>query len=322
MKLYDPFGVVSPFLLRSKVLLRSTWELRLQWDDVLPDSLRARWVQFFQDLFSLAHLKYDRCLKPQDAVGNPILVILSDASDLAYGFSAYIRWKLSEGGFWCRLIMAKCRIAPLRKLSTPQMELNAAVLSKRARKVIEQELRLSFERVYHLVDSETVLHMLNKMSTRFKLYEGVRVGEIQAATGGNLSEWFWVSGKSNTADWVTRGKSPEEISPATEWWKGPVFLYQEESLWGIKEASECCVHTLVVPGEKVVVNVGQAVEVTPPLVHYQKFSSVSRLFWIIARVVMILKQKTFRGGVIKTIPLQCYEKAKLYVLLDVQKELV
>ena len=32
--------------------------------------------------------------------------------------------------------MAKCRIAPLNKISTPQMELNAAVLSKRSRKVI------------------------------------------------------------------------------------------------------------------------------------------------------------------------------------------
>ena len=53
-------------------------------------------------------------------------------------------------------VMAKCRIAPIRKLSTLQMKLNAAVLSARGRKVIEKEMRFQFEKVFHLVDSETV----------------------------------------------------------------------------------------------------------------------------------------------------------------------
>ena len=66
-------------------------------------------------------------------MGSPSLTIFSDGSDIAYGYSAYIRWQLSDGSFWCRLIVAKCRIFPIRKLSTPQMELNAAVLSKRGR---------------------------------------------------------------------------------------------------------------------------------------------------------------------------------------------
>lgn len=52
------------------------------------------------------------------------------------------------------------------------MELNAAVLSKRGRKVIEKEVRFEFEKVLQTVDSETVLSMINKTSTRFKVYEG------------------------------------------------------------------------------------------------------------------------------------------------------
>ena len=107
--------------------------------------------------------------------------------------------------------MAKCRIAPLNKLPTPQMELNAAVLSKRGRMVIETEMRFDFERVLQLVDSETVLSMINKTSTRFKVYEGVRVGEIQAATDGDLSCWAWISGQNNTAGWLTRGRNPHEL---------------------------------------------------------------------------------------------------------------
>lgn len=113
--------------------------------------------------------------------------------------------------------MAKCRIAPVNKLSTPQMELNAAVLSKRGRKVIAKEMRFDFEEVLQIVDSETVLNMINKTSTRFKVYEGVRIGEIQAATNGDTSCWAWISGHHNTADWLTRGCTPEELNKGSHW---------------------------------------------------------------------------------------------------------
>jgi hypothetical protein len=55
----------------------------------------------------------------------------------------------------------------LKLQSTPRlMESNAAGLSKRGRKVIESEIRFDFEKVLQLVDSETVLSIINKTSTR------------------------------------------------------------------------------------------------------------------------------------------------------------
>ena len=82
----------------------------------------------------------------------PWLTVFRDGSDLAHGFAAYIRWRLDNGDYWCRLIMAKSRFAPVNKLSTPQMELNAAALSKRGRKAIEKEMRFDFEKVLQIVD--------------------------------------------------------------------------------------------------------------------------------------------------------------------------
>jgi hypothetical protein len=81
--------------------------------------------------------------------------------------------------------MAKCRIAPLNKISTPQMGMNAAVLSKRGRKIIESEMRFEYERVLQLVDSETVLSMINKTSTRFRVtreLESVKFKRLQTVT--------------------------------------------------------------------------------------------------------------------------------------------
>ena len=66
---------------------------------------------------------------PEGAVGNPLLVILSDGSETAYGCAVYVRWTLSDSSFWYHLVLAKCCIAPLRRISIPHMELNGAVLS-------------------------------------------------------------------------------------------------------------------------------------------------------------------------------------------------
>lgn len=171
MMIFDPLGFVCPYTLLGKIYLQETWSLKLGWDDQLPSNLHSKWVHFFCSLFQLEQLSLDRCLRPPNSVGRPWLIICSDSSDLAHGFAAYIRWRLNSGEYWCRFIMAKCRIAPVNKLSTPQMELNAAVLSKQGRKVIEKEMRFEFEKLLQIVDSETVLSMINKTSTRFKVYE-------------------------------------------------------------------------------------------------------------------------------------------------------
>ena len=89
--------------------------------------------------------------------------------------------------------------------------MNAVVLSKRGRKVIEKDMRFNFERVLHIVDSDTILNMINKTSTRFKLYEGVIIGEIQAAPNGDVSSRAWISGHNNTVDWLTRGRAPFSV---------------------------------------------------------------------------------------------------------------
>ena len=127
MMIFDPLGFVCPYTLLGKIYLRETWSLKLGWDDQLPTNLRSKWVHFFCSLFQLEQLSLDRCLRPPDSIGQPRLIIFSDGSDLTHGFAAHIRWRLNSGDYWCRLIMAKCHIASVNKLSTPQMELNAVL---------------------------------------------------------------------------------------------------------------------------------------------------------------------------------------------------
>ena len=95
-------------------------------------------------------------------------------------------------------------------------------------------MRFDFERVLQPVDSETALSMIHKTSTRFKVYKGVRIGEIQAATDGHLSSWAWISGEDNTADWLTRGRLPDQLGEGSHCWNGPPILYKPIEEWGLK----------------------------------------------------------------------------------------
>ena len=246
MGIYDSLGILCPFTLLAKQYLRETWLLKLAWDDTLPAKLYEKWITFFGMMFKLQQLEYHRPLKLNNIVGNPILIIMSDGSDLSYRVVAYIRWKLSSGKYWCRLIMGKNRIAPIRKLSTPQIELNGAVLSKRCRKVLQKEMRFRFERVIQIVDSKTVLAMINKMSHRFQVYEGVRICEVQLATNGDMSDWAWIKGEKNIADWTTRPKTPDEIGPLSQWYNGPDVLQLPIEEWGLEFYTET---SASLPGE-------------------------------------------------------------------------
>ena len=116
MAIHDPLGLLSPFTLKPKLLLRETWELKLGWDETLPQQLHDKWCSFFVEMFEAEQQQWPRCLKPDgEVVSGPVLVLMSDGSDYAYGTMAFIRWQLADGSVWVRLIMSKSRISPSRK---------------------------------------------------------------------------------------------------------------------------------------------------------------------------------------------------------------
>lgn len=321
MRIYDPLGLLSPFTLQAKCYLRETWVMKLKWDDPLPEELRTRWIQLFEQFIHLPAHAFDRCMKPGAAIGKPSLVIFSDGSETAYGFAAYVRWKLKDGTYFCRLVCSKSRIAPLKRVSIPQMELNAAVLSKRARKMLEKEMRYNFERVTHLVDSETVLCMLQRVATRFKMYEGVRVGEIQAATNGDMSSWFWVSGKSNIADWVTRPKPLAELHQGSEWWRGPSFLYLDEESWDIRSSKSYASEHVHEESLSLVATNSNKKAPDEPIVDYSQYSNAGKLVWVVARILGALQAKSFKGGQTKYITPDVLDQTKTILAKDAQKSI-
>ena len=234
---YDPLGLASPFLVKMKVLLRSLWSegKHLDWDDALSDNMREQWVSLFRELYDMEQIIFPRSVKPCGAVGNPSLIVFSDGSNDAYGTCAYIRWKLNDGTFACRLISAKNRVAPLKRQTIVRIELCGAVLASRLAKFLKREMDLQFEAIMFLVDSEIVRSMIQKESYGFNTFAAVRVGEIQE--NSNPSDWYWVEGKHNAADCITRGKKPSQLGEHSVWQEGPEFLRSPMEEWPVRQTA-------------------------------------------------------------------------------------
>ena len=175
-RVFDPIGFLSPLILEAKLLLRESWCVPgIGWDDPLPEEQANRWLAFFKSLLELKTMRFARSLWPKkEVVGLPILVIFSDGSALAFGAVAYIRWQLVSGGFWSRMIMSKCKIAPKHIVSVPRMELNGALTGNRIKNFILKETNLEFAKTYQLVDSSTVLGYVHKQCGVFNPYEGLK----------------------------------------------------------------------------------------------------------------------------------------------------
>ena len=230
---YDPLGLAGPFTVRAKILLRRLWgtEPKLDWDDPIPEENQQNWSIFFNDLKDMNQIRFTRCLKPMDAIGDPILVVFSDASKDAYAACAYVRWQRKNNQFESNLILSKNRLAPIKKMSIDRIELCGAVLNKRLKVFIEKECRYRFEKIYHIVDSQIVHAMIQKSSYGFNTFAATRIGEIQEGT--NPENWYWVESKYNIADCLTRGRKPDDIGLESTWQKGPDFLKQTEDKWPI-----------------------------------------------------------------------------------------
>jgi len=280
-RIYDPIGFASAFLIRAKIGLQELWKRGIDWDDDLPPGIQEKWTCLFQEMLKLNGISFERSLTPPNAVGLPILCIFSDASEDAFGTCSYVRWQLSNGEYDVRFIAAKSRVAPLKRLTIPRLELQGAVLASRLCKTIVEESRFQFEKVILFLDSQIVLAWIRSEARRFKPFVSARVGEIQTNT--DPAQWKHIPGELNVADDVSRGIPVEDL--AKRWQHGPKFLRLPENEWPQdsstanrpKVEEECCkVHSVCCQSK------------AEHPVDYRKFSSWRKLVRVTAYLLKLI----------------------------------
>ena len=160
--------------------MQKLWLKGLQWDEELPPQHQARWNQFFQEMDELNSVTFERSFTPDNVIGAPTLCVFSDASVGAFGTCAYVRWETVTNTFVTRFVAAKSRVAPLKSLTIPRLELQAAVLSVRLCRSILEESRMQFKRTIFFSDSHMVLSWIHNQARESKPFASTRVAEIQS----------------------------------------------------------------------------------------------------------------------------------------------
>ncbi|XP_075236462.1 uncharacterized protein LOC142333326 [Lycorma delicatula] len=131
--LFDPLGLLAPVIVKAKVFMQRLWELKVGWDDPLSDQLQLSWNNFVSELslLELLHIPHKVCAANAT---NIQIHGFCDASTVAYGICIYLRCELADGTISTELICAKSRVAPIRQVSLPRLELCGAVLLSTGRK--------------------------------------------------------------------------------------------------------------------------------------------------------------------------------------------
>lgn len=226
-QIFDPLGLLSPITVIPKIVLQSLWKLNLEWDETIPVALEKEWQQFCTNLHSIDSIQIPRHVIISTSLQLD-LIGFADASEKAYGACLYIRSRFSNKQSIVRLLTAKSRIAPVRQISLPRLELCAAVLLAQLADHICNILDISFQNKYFYSDSTITLAWIRGASSRWKTFVANRVAEIQNLT--KIEEWRHVSSENNPADIISRGTMPQLLSNKSLWWHGPEFLQSHENL--------------------------------------------------------------------------------------------
>jgi hypothetical protein len=224
-QLFDPLGLVSPIIVKAKIILQKIWSQKLDWDQEIPEELSILWYDFINTLTELNNVAISRCVI---SVKNPIsvqLVGFADASTAAYGACLFIRAINHNAEISVHLLCAKSRIAPLKTVSIPRLELCAAVLLAQLANKITKTIKIEFSAKYYFTASTVVLGWLNATPNTWNTHVANRVAEIQRST--DIKNWRHVPMKENPADILSRGCAPNQLKGNSLWLNGPKFLLRE-----------------------------------------------------------------------------------------------
>ena len=153
--------------------------------------------------------------------------VFVDASTCALAAIIYLRsyddnTKQTETSF----IISNCKVTPLKSLSVPKLELEAAIIGIRLLKTVQKETTLRIHDTNFWTDSRVVLDWIVSKKKQ-KLFVANRIPEIHESSKPN--QWHYIPTNQNPADYGTCGLEPEEL--CSKWLRAPDFLKKHYSDW-------------------------------------------------------------------------------------------
>lgn len=213
-KIFDPLGLLAPIIITAKIFIQQLWSMKLGWDDHLPLPSTRGWTHFTEHLKDITTLTFPRWIDFKS--GQDIEIHgFCDASQLAICATVYIRASSQREKFKTHLLFAKTKVAPLKKMTIPLLELTGAVILTKLVSRVLQILELNQVPVLMWTDSAIVHTWINNHPSRWKDFVHNRVCYIHE--GLPQAIWRMIPGIENLADCGTRGMTPSQLLQHTIW---------------------------------------------------------------------------------------------------------
>ena len=224
--LFDPLGIIAPLLITLKIILQDAWKEGLAWNDLLSDEKQKAIKIWIQQYLNVPEIAMPRCfVSPNEPSPINHLHCFCDASQLAYGAVIYIRSQ-SANAISTGFVIARAKVAPLKQISIPKLELQAAVLGCRLMQFVSKQPTIQVTSRHFWSDSEAVLAWIQSKD-KVKTFIANTVQEIRSNT--DVSKWQHISGKLNPADHFSQGIPACDIN--VFWLTPPAFISDPESHW-------------------------------------------------------------------------------------------
>ncbi|XP_017492964.1 PREDICTED: uncharacterized protein LOC108381053 isoform X2 [Rhagoletis zephyria] len=229
MSIFDPLGLLNFYVIYAKVIFQDVWRSGCGWDDSVPDEHYSSWQKWVHLLPRVEGLRIPRCYFQNLGHESELeMHVFVDASENAYAATCYLRHTRGDV-VNCTLIGSKVKVAPVKMLSIPRLELQAAVIGARLAAGVLTSHTLPIRRQTFWTDSRTVLAWIRSDHRRYSQFVAFRVSEILELT--DVSDWRWIPSAENVADDATKWQTVPDFSNQSRWFKGPQFLKLARSHW-------------------------------------------------------------------------------------------
>jgi len=256
-----------------------------EWDSPLPHDIHADWAQFVSELPQLSTVRVPRfCHTIPGATC--FLYGFCDAS--LRGYAAVVTRTPRTTRSSVFLIGTKTKLAPIKSLTVPRLELNAALLLTRWMNRVKTALgdRVIVADTFAWTDSLVVLSWLIVPHETFKQYVSNRVHQILQSVLPSC-HWRHVPSLDNPADCASRGLMPSELPQFSLYCFGPRFIRDHPNEWGrdkerlpYSDLPEVRPINLLVHSEN------------PPSEWFTRFSSYDNMVRVVARVQRFINSHT------------------------------
>ena len=256
---------------------------------------------------------------PQTKIETVQLHLFTDASVQAYAAVIYSRITDTDGFVSVNLVAGKNRVAPIKTVSLPRLELCGVHLGVKLLVKIKEILNLTSlpeQEVFGWTDSTIVLQWLAQLPRTWTTFVANRVSEVQQ----NLprSNWNHVSSSSNPADSSSRGTTLELLQSSSLWWNGPEWLQKPQDLWPETKLQQIePIEITDQTANNLIQSTSLAVTQLNLIFRHDQNSSFSKLIRVVARVLMAIEKfkRTNRSSDVTVTDLT---SAKLQILAEHQ----